>query len=128
MGRETILLVDDEDKVLTVCRDSMKLLGYTVYTADSGDKAVGIFSEKADAIDVVVLDMIMPGLSGKETYRRLKQINPDVRVLLASGYAMEGQAEDILKEGCTAFIQKPFKMEQLSLTIQEIMGASCRSA
>ena len=128
VGRETILLVDDEDKVLTVCRDSMKLLGYTVYTADSGDKAVGIFSEKADAIDVVVLDMIMPGLSGKETYRRLKQINPEVRVLLASGYAMEGQAEDILKEGCTAFIQKPFKMEQLSLTIQEIMGASCRSA
>ncbi len=128
LGRETILLVDDEEKVLKLCRDSMKLLGYTVYTADSGDKAVGIFSEKADTIDVVVLDMIMPGLSGKETYRRLKQIDPQVRVLLASGYAMEGQAEDILKEGCTGFIQKPFKMEQLSLTIQEIVHASCRVA
>ena len=120
------MLVDDEQKVLTVCGDSMKLLGYTVYTADSGDKAVGIFAEKSEAIDVVVLDMIMPGLSGKETYRRLKQIDPQVRVLLASGYAMEGQAEEILKEGCTAFIQKPFKMEQLSLTIQEIMDASCQ--
>ncbi len=128
LGRETILLVDDEAKVLTVCGDSMKLLGYTVYTADSGDKAVGIFAEKAEAIDVVVLDMIMPGLSGKETYRRLKKIDPQVRVLLASGYAMEGQAEEILREGCTAFIQKPFKIEQLSLTIQEIMDASCRIA
>ena len=128
LGRETILLVDDEEKVLTVCRDSMKLLGYTVYTAGSGDQAVGIFAEKADTIDVVVLDMIMPGLSGKETFRRLKQIDPQVRVLLASGYAMEGQAEEILKEGCTAFIQKPFKIEQLSLTIQQIMEPSCGTA
>ena len=128
VGRETILLVDDEPKVLTVCGDGMKLLGYTVYTADSGDKAVDIFSRKSGAIDVVVLDMIMPGLSGKETYRRLKQIDPQVRVLLASGYAMEGQAEEILKEGCAAFIQKPFKMEQLSLTIQEIMDTSCQIA
>lgn len=125
LGRETILIVDDEEQVLTVCGDSMKLLGYTVYTASSGDKAVGIFNDKSETIDVVVLDMIMPGLSGKETYRRLKQIDPQVRVLLASGYAMEGQAEEILKEGCTGFIQKPFQIEQLSLTIQEIMDASC---
>jgi PAS domain S-box-containing protein len=128
LGRETILLVDDEEKLLKACRDGMKLLGYTVFTANSGDKAVGIFSEKAEAIDVVVLDMIMPGLSGKETYRRLKQVDPRVRVLLASGYAMEGQAEEILKEGCTGFIQKPFKIEQLSLTIQEIMETSCQIA
>ena len=128
LGRETILLVDDEEKVLSVCGDSMKLLGYTVYTADSGDKAVGIYSKNAEAIDVVVLDMIMPGLSGKETYRRLKQIDPQVRVLLASGYAMEGQAEEILNEGCAAFIQKPFKIEQLSLTIQEIMDTRCQTA
>ena len=128
LGRETILLVDDEEKVLTVCGDSMKLLGYTVYTANSGDQAVGIYSKNAEEIDVVVLDMIMPGLSGKETYRRLKQIDPQVRVLLASGYAMEGQAEEILNEGCAAFIQKPFKIEQLSLTIQEIMDTPCQTA
>ena len=128
LGKETILLVDDEEKVLTVCGDSMKLLGYNVYTADSGDKAIGIFSEKSDTIDVVVLDMIMPGLSGKETFRQLKKIDPQVRVLLASGYAMEGQAEEIMKEGCAAFIQKPFKIEQLSFTIQEIMESSCQVA
>jgi signal transduction histidine kinase/CheY-like chemotaxis protein len=121
VGRETILLVDDEDKVRHTCRDNLKLLGYSVITADSGEKAIEIYNKKADEIDIVVLDMIMPGLSGKETYRRLKKINAEIRVLLASGYAVNGQGREIMEEGCNAYIQKPFKIEQLSLMIRKIV-------
>ena len=106
VGRETILLVDDEERVRHTCRDGLKLLGYAVMTAASGEEAINIYSEKTDAIDIVVLDMIMPGMSSKETYRCLKKINPAVRVLLASGYAMDGQGREIMDAGCDAYIYK----------------------
>jgi nitrogen-specific signal transduction histidine kinase len=122
IGRETVLLVDDEEKIRNVCRESLKLLGYTVVTADSGERAIDIFKEMADTIDVVVLDMIMPGLSGKDTYRQLKQIKSDVRVLIASGYSIDVQEGDFHGDGCSLMIQKPFKIDQLSMKIQELVS------
>ncbi len=124
IGRETILLVDDEDKIRNVCRESLKLLGYSVVTADSGERAVEIFKEMADSIDVVVLDMIMPGLSGKDTYRQLKQLKTGVKVVVASGYSIDVQEGDFLSDGCSLMIQKPFKIENLSMKIQELMAMS----
>jgi PAS domain S-box-containing protein len=124
IGRETILLVDDEDKIRNVCRESLKLLGYSVVTADSGERAVEIYKEMADTIDVVVLDMIMPGLSGKETYRQLKQLKTGVKVLVASGYSIDVQEGEFLSDGCSLMIQKPFKIEHLSMKIQELMAMS----
>ncbi len=124
IGRETVLLVDDEDKIRNVCREGLKLLGYSVVTADNGERAVEIFKEMADNIDIVVLDMIMPGLSGKETYRQLKQVKPDVKVLVASGYSIDVQEGDLLTDGCSLMIQKPFKIEHLSMKIQELMSNS----
>jgi PAS domain S-box-containing protein len=124
IGRETILLVDDEDKIRNVCRESLKLLGYSVVTADSGERAVEIFKEMADSIDVVVLDMIMPGLSGKDTYRQLKQLKTGVKVVVASGYSIDVQEGDFLSDGCSLMIQKPFKIEHLSMKIQELMAMS----
>ncbi len=124
IGRETILLVDDEEKIRDVCRESLKLLGYSVVTADSGDRAVEIFKEMVDTIDVVVLDMIMPGLSGKETYRYLKQLKPSVKVLVASGYSIDIQEGDFLSDGCSLMIQKPFKIDHLSMKIQELVTRS----
>jgi CheY-like chemotaxis protein len=120
-GRETILVVDDEEKIRKICQENLNLLGYSVITADSGAKAIEIYRKKAKLIDMVVLDMIMPDLSGKDTYERLKQINPHVKVLLASGYTLEGQAKEILDSGCNAFIQKPFKIEQLSIMIRKVI-------
>jgi len=70
---------------------------------------------------MVVLDMIMPDITGSETYDALKKVDPDVKVLLSSGYSIDGQAEEILGRGCDGFIQKPFTMERLSKTIQEIL-------
>ena len=124
IGREMILLVDDEEKIRDVCRESLKLLGYSVVTADSGERAIEIFKEMVDTIDVVVLDMIMPGLSGRETYRYLKQLKPSVKVLVASGYSIDIQEGDFLSDGCSLMIQKPFKIDHLSMKIQELVTRS----
>ena len=69
----------------------------------------------------MLLDMIMPDMSGGETYDRMKDIDPNVKVLLSSGYSINGQAQEILDRGCDGFIQKPFKMKELSQKLSEIL-------
>jgi len=121
-GTETILLVDDEEQILEVSKDMLKVLGYTVHTANSGKKAIAIYRAHKDGIDMVILDMIMPDLSGGETYDQLKKINPDVKVLLSSGYSIDSQASEILKRGCDGFIQKPFDLKGLSQNLRTILA------
>ncbi len=75
-------------------------------------------------IDLVVLDMIMPELSGEDVYKKLREINPKIKVLLSSGYSLDGQAKNIMEMGCDGFIQKPFELSVLSEKIGEILGAS----
>jgi two-component system cell cycle sensor histidine kinase/response regulator CckA len=106
-GAETILLVDDEKMVVEVTRKLLESMGYRVYAAGSGQEAIAVYMEKRNAIDLVILDMIMPGLSGGETFDRLREIDPEIRVLLSSGYSIEGEAQHILNRGCNGFIQKP---------------------
>ncbi len=120
-GTETVLLVDDEDMIIDIGEKILKMMGYEVITAISGREALRLYKENQAEIDLVVLDMIMPGMSGGETYDRLKGINPNVKVLLSSGYSMDGQASEILKRGCSGFIQKPFRMSHLSQKIREIL-------
>jgi two-component system cell cycle sensor histidine kinase/response regulator CckA len=120
-GTESILLVDDEEMILEVGEELLKALGYQVRTAGSGAEAVELFKEQKDSIDLVILDMIMPGMGGGEAYDRLKEINPDLKALLSSGYSLDGQAHDIMKRGCNGFIQKPFNLTELSAKIREIL-------
>ncbi|NVM24066.1 MAG: response regulator, partial [Desulfobacterales bacterium] len=120
-GSETILFVDDEDFVLKVGGGLLERLGYTVFKAVGGREAVEIYETKKDEIDLVVLDMIMPDMGGGEAYDRIKEFNPDVKVLLSSGYSIDSQAKEILSRGCNGFIQKPFTMKELSLKIREIL-------
>ncbi|UCF85989.1 MAG: PAS domain S-box protein [Desulfobacteraceae bacterium] len=120
-GTETVLLVDDEDMIIGVGEKILKRMGYDVLTARDGKEAIKIYKEHQDKIDIVVLDMIMPEMGGGETYDRLKEINPDIKVILSSGYSVEGQASEILKRGCNGFIQKPFRMKRLSKKIAEVM-------
>ena len=120
-GTETVLLVDDEDMIIDVGEKILKMMGYELITARSGREALRLYKENQAKINLVVLDMIMPGMSGGETYDRLKGINPNVKVLLSSGYSMDGQASEILKRGCSGFIQKPFRMRHLSQIIREIL-------
>jgi len=122
-GKGTILLVDDEDMVLDVGEEMLETLGYKVLLARSGKEAIRLYKASKKKIDMVVLDMIMPDMGGGETYDRMKEINPDIKVLLSSGYSIEGRATEILERGCDSFIQKPFNMRQLSQKIREILDS-----
>ncbi len=122
-GSGTVLLVDDEEVVLEVGTKLLEKLGYAVLDAESGRKALELYKENSDKIDIVVLDMVMPDVGGGEAYDKMKEINPNVKVLLSSGYSIEDAgAKEILNRGCDGFIQKPFNMEALSQGIQQILG------
>ncbi|HET6488545.1 MAG TPA: PAS domain S-box protein [Syntrophales bacterium] len=121
-GTETILLVDDEDIVLDVGVEVLKTLGYRVLAARSGPDAIEIYRHKSGEIDMVILDMIMPEMGGGRVFDAMKGIDPSVKVLLASGYSLNGQASHILSRGCGGFIQKPFSIIDLSKKIREILG------
>ena len=110
-GTETILVVDDEEMILSAGRAMLEKIGYRVLTAEGGRKAVSVYEAGQAEIDLVVLDMVMPDMSGGDTYDRLKKINPAIKVLLSSGYSINGQAEEILDRGCNGFIQKPFTLK-----------------
>ena len=120
-GREKILLIDDEKMVLDVGQRMLEKLGYQVVTAESGEEGLDLYKNRKDEIDLVILDMIMPGMGGGETYDRLKEIHGNVRVLLSSGYSIGGQAQTILDRGCGGFIQKPFAIQKFSRKIREVL-------
>ena len=126
-GNENILLVDDEALVINVGVQLLKKLGYTVLEAQSGREAIKIFMEGNHAIDMVILDMVMPDMSGGEVYDRIKRIDSNVKVLLSSGYSIDGQATEILKRGCEGFIQKPYSMEDFSKKIREVLNKPQKS-
>ncbi len=120
-GNEMILLVDDEEAILKVTGEGLRALGYRVITARSGTEAVDLYKTNRDAVDLVILDMIMPGMGGKETFSRLREVDPSVKVILSSGYSIDGQARSIMEQGCRAFIQKPFHLADLSRKVREVL-------
>jgi two-component system, cell cycle sensor histidine kinase and response regulator CckA len=120
-GVETILLVDDDEMVIDVSRQLLEKLGYTVLTADGGQEAIAIYQKHYNEISLVIIDMVMPDLNGGETYDELKNINPNIKVLLSSGYSIDGQAQDILDRGCNGFIQKPFNINKLSCKVRDVL-------
>ena len=120
-GSGTVLLVDDEEMILKVAGQMLQRLGYNVMTVNSGHDALEIYEKNQSEIDIVILDMIMPGMGGGETHDQLKTINPCIKVLLSSGYSLNGKASEILMRGCDGFIQKPFNLNDLSHKIKEIL-------
>jgi PAS domain S-box-containing protein len=120
-GEETILLVDDEEQVRRVAKDQLEYLGYKVLIASDGIEAVDIYKKEKEKIDLILLDMVMPDISGKETFQALKHIGPDIKVILISGFSQNGKAAEILNGGAMGFIQKPFKLYDLSKIIAEVL-------
>ena len=106
--------------VLNAVEQILKTMGYEVLLVKSGQEALELYRKNQDKIDTVLLDMVMPGIGGGKTYDKLKEMNPKVKVLLSSGYSIDGQATEILKRGCDGFIQKPFNLVQLSQSIRKI--------
>ena len=121
-GTETVLFVDDEESIREVGQELLQAMGYSVLLARDGKEAIELYEKNGDNIDIVLLDIVMPHMGGSEVYEKMKEINPNIKVLLLSGYSIDGEATDILDRGCDGFIQKPFTMKELSGKIREIMG------
>jgi CheY-like chemotaxis protein len=114
--QKIVLFVDDEDMVLTVGSLMLQKLGCNVLTASRGQEAIDIF--KKNEVDFVVLDLQMPGMSGYEIYHQLKEIQPQVKILLASGYTGDQSEKQIESIGFDGYLQKPFTLKQLSEKIE----------
>jgi two-component system, cell cycle sensor histidine kinase and response regulator CckA len=119
-GRGRVLVVDDEPRVLQFLEKGLSRLGYEVETAESGSQACEIYSRNSGGIHCVLLDLIMPGMSGMETYGRLKDIDPEVRVILSSGYSSGRLRSEAVEAGSPEFLEKPFTLEELSQALQKI--------
>ncbi len=119
-----ILLIDDNELLQDLGRDILEHLGYIPVIASGGEEGIEIYAREKDEIRAVLLDVVMPGLGGLEVFKRLKEINPRVKVLVISGYSEEKRAGELLEEGALGFIQKPFKIDQLSRKLQEILEDS----
>jgi CheY-like chemotaxis protein len=120
-GTGTILVVDDEAQIVKVCSRLLQKFGYDVLTAPSGKQAIELVRRYGAKISLVLLDMTMPEMSGRQTYETLQKIMPGIKVLLSSGRSIEGQAQELLDSGCDGFIQKPFDAVALSAKVQEIL-------
>jgi len=127
-GSETILLVDDEKMILDVGKAMLEVLGYQVITTDNGKSAIELIEEHDSSISLVVLDMIMPGMDGGKTFDRIREIKPEMPVILSSGYSINGQADDIIQRGCDGFIQKPFNISEISVIVRKILGGKLQNA
>jgi two-component system cell cycle sensor histidine kinase/response regulator CckA len=121
-GTGTILVVDDEELMTDVCEQILQRMGFKVLIAKSGKEAIEVFNANRDIIDLVILDIILPGMDGGAIYDRLKEIKPGIKVLIASGYSINGKAGELMKKGCSGFIQKPFRKNELSLKLNEILN------
>ncbi len=120
-GEECILLVDDEEYILDVAGSMLERLGYRAVVAVGGEMALDVIAGRKDEIDLVILDLIMPGMDGGRTFDQIREMAPEMKVLLSSGYAINGQADRVLRKGCWGFIQKPFHIHELSQKIRAIL-------
>jgi CheY-like chemotaxis protein len=121
VGSGHVLVVDDEEIVRNVAADMLTELGYRVTVLPDGREAIERYRTHAGDIDVVILDLIMPNMGGRECFRQLKAINPNVKALLSTGYGMDGQVQETLDEGIIGFVQKPYQMIELGRKLREIL-------
>jgi two-component system, cell cycle sensor histidine kinase and response regulator CckA len=122
-GRK-ILVVDDEEMLRNVCARLLQRLGYEVLTASGGKQAVDLVRQHGKEISLVILDMVMPDMSGSQTYDALQKVAPGLKVLLCTGYSIDGQAQEIIDRGCNGFLQKPFDVATLSAKLQETLATN----
>jgi len=117
----TILLVDDDEVLIEVIREILETAGYQVLTAFSGREAIEIYEAWEGDIDLVMLDMIMPGMGGAETFRDLKRMDPHVSVIIVSGYSLPDDVRELLAQGCRGFLQKPFLIPELFQKVRQVI-------
>ena len=119
-GTETILIVDDQETVWDFLIEAVQNLGYSVLLAENGEDAVSIYRENPNEIDLVLLDMVMPKMGGHTTFYQLKNLDPDVKVLLSSGFVSAASVKDLQDNGAAGFLPKPHRIKDLALELRRI--------
>jgi len=122
-GHELVLVIDDEEAIRQVACDILGSYGYRVRLAADGEEGVAVYRSQAGQVDLVILDMVMPKKGGRETFLKLKEINPQVRVLFSTGYSQNEKVNEILALGVRGFIQKPYQIRDLLAKVREILDA-----
>ena len=122
-GDETVLLVDDEQAIRETGARMLKGLGYSVMTAADGHEAVERMTEDGQSVGLVILDVVMPRMGGAEAHRLIRDRYPDVKILISSGYEIEGPPKALLKDEHTQFLQKPYRMNELAESVRMALGA-----
>jgi PAS domain S-box-containing protein len=120
-GMETILIVDDEFSILNFIFQALQRTGYRLFTVLSGEQALELYSIKQKTIDLIILDMNMPGMGGKKCLVELMKINPNAKVIISSGHSIDGQKKILKDLGAISYIAKPYKLVELSKTIREAL-------
>ena len=120
-GNGTVLLVDDEEVILNVNRMVLEKLGYKVLVTRSGQEAIEVFKGRKDDIDLVLLDMIVPGMEAGKVLEILNGVHGGIRIILLSGYGMNDEIKSMMERGCRAFIQKPFDLGDFSRKIKDVL-------
>jgi PAS domain S-box-containing protein len=120
-GNELILVVDDEEPICSLAKEILEDHGYRVLLAADGAEAIAIFREYNGEIGLVILDMVMPKMGGRETFMKMREINPEVRALLSTGYSREGKAREIVESGVLGFVQKPYGVHSLLAAVRNVL-------
>ena len=116
--KQTILVVDDEEMVCEVTSTILRKQGYEVLTAEDGEAAIDAFTREGDRIDLVILDLTMPKMNGKEAFQKLRSLRQDVKVIISSGIPEEDSRKQFLEEEVSGFLQKPFVIKKLLCRVQ----------
>ncbi|NNL42261.1 MAG: response regulator, partial [Desulfobacterales bacterium] len=120
-GSEAIILVDDEEFILELGEEILSKFGYRVYTAPDAESALKIYQEMKNSISLIILDLIMPGMGGRRCLEELMKMNPSLKVIIASGFSVNGPAKEILQSGAKGFIDKPYDVKQMLNMVREVL-------
>lgn len=119
--KRTVLIIDDDEQIRTIASKMLNRLNLSVLTAENGYEGLETYKKHSDVIDVILLDMVMPGLSGQDVFKELQKMDTDVAVILSSGFAQDNRVQEVMADGIDAFLHKPYKLEELSSMLHAIL-------
>ena len=120
--KKTILVVEDEETLRLLLKETLEYLGYNVYQASNGREAVKLYSDIKDKVDLIILDMVMPEMNGEETFYKLREINPNARIILSSGYSVDEKTRELIGKGALGFIQKPYRVDEIEKALKKVLN------
>jgi CheY-like chemotaxis protein len=123
-GTETVLLVDDEEPLRQLGAHALGSVGYLVQTAGSGEEALEVYRDLGGSLDLVIMDLGMPGMGGHKAMKAILDLDPTAKVLIASGYSAQGRARGALEDGAAGYVAKPFRRKDFLTTVRQVLDSA----